>query len=54
MSGHVRPTVALIRAWFFLVGMIIIVCAMSLFDVRIEPIIAIADLESHTTQGVMR
>ena len=54
MSGHVRPTVALIRTWFFLVGMTIIVCAMTLFDLRIEPIIAIADLEAHTMQGVMR
>lgn len=35
MNGHIRPSLAFIRVWFFLVVVMAIVSAMALYDLDI-------------------
>jgi hypothetical protein len=37
MSGHIRPTPSVIRAWFLLFGVALILCIASMYDLTVEP-----------------
>lgn len=36
MNGHVRPSLAIIRVWFLIVGVMILVSAMTMYDLDLS------------------
>lgn len=38
MNGRLRPAPVVIRAWFFLFGIVLLICVVTLYDVSIVPL----------------
>ncbi|MBC8145386.1 MAG: hypothetical protein H7X80_07355 [bacterium] len=55
MNGYVRPSLALVRAWFFLVGISLLVCFMAMYDYNIPPMkISANTSQSGTLSSTLR